>query len=164
MSVVERGAVPPRWEHRDGAACAPLGRYRRRQPERTVLHEVVQDRLEPFLDFSTSNGDAIAWNPYLAGQGTENGYGPRKADGPPGSQIPALLLGHEMAHAAGGPMTKQLHRFPAGDFGNMEEERVIKGPETDAARSLGEDTRDDHGGKYVPAQGPTDRGEANEPK
>jgi len=49
VSVVEQGAAPARWEHRDGAACAPLGGYRRRQPERAVLHEVVRDRLEPFL-------------------------------------------------------------------------------------------------------------------
>jgi hypothetical protein len=148
--------------------------YLRQDPGMRQLIDQLESKDTPLVviyaladargDFSTSNGDAIAWNPYLAGQGTENGYGPRKADGPPGSQSPAMLLGHEMAHAAGGPMTKQLHRFPAGDFGNMEEERVIKGPETDAARSLGEDTRDDHGGKYVPAQGPTDRGEANEPK
>jgi hypothetical protein len=37
------------WERRPGAACAPLGGYRRREPERTLLHAVVRDRLEPFL-------------------------------------------------------------------------------------------------------------------
>lgn len=37
------------WERRHGAALAPLARYRRREPERTLLHEVVRDRLEPFL-------------------------------------------------------------------------------------------------------------------
>jgi hypothetical protein len=47
--------MPPRfepvetWERRPGAATAPLGGYRRREPERTLLHEVVRERLEPFL-------------------------------------------------------------------------------------------------------------------
>jgi hypothetical protein len=46
--------VPPpepveTWERRHGAACAPLGGYRRREPERTLLHAVVRERLEPFL-------------------------------------------------------------------------------------------------------------------
>jgi hypothetical protein len=47
--------VPPRpeplevWERRPGAAAAPLGRYRRREPEKTLLHQVVRARLEPFL-------------------------------------------------------------------------------------------------------------------
>jgi len=31
------------------AARAPLGGYHRREPERTLLHQVVRDRLEPFL-------------------------------------------------------------------------------------------------------------------
>jgi hypothetical protein len=37
------------WERRHGAALAPLARYRRREPEKTLLHAVVRDRLEPFL-------------------------------------------------------------------------------------------------------------------
>jgi hypothetical protein len=37
------------WERHAFAACAPLGRYRRREPERTLLHAVVRERLEPFL-------------------------------------------------------------------------------------------------------------------
>ena len=48
-------AMPPRyepvetWERRPGAATAPLGGYRRREPEKTLLHQVVRERLEPFL-------------------------------------------------------------------------------------------------------------------
>lgn len=47
-------APPPveTWERRPGAALAPLAegvRYRRREPERTLLHQVVRTRLEPFL-------------------------------------------------------------------------------------------------------------------
>ncbi len=47
--------MPPRcepvevWERRPGAATAPLGGYRRREPEKTLLHRVVRARLEPFL-------------------------------------------------------------------------------------------------------------------
>lgn len=40
------------WERRPGAALAPLpagARYRRREPEGTLLHQVVRARLEPFL-------------------------------------------------------------------------------------------------------------------
>ena len=37
------------WERRHGAACAPLAGYRRREPEQTLLHSVVRERLEPFL-------------------------------------------------------------------------------------------------------------------
>ncbi len=42
------GAVET-WERHAGAACAPLGEYRRREPEKTLLHEVVRERLESFL-------------------------------------------------------------------------------------------------------------------
>ena len=37
------------WERRHGAALGALPRYRRREPEGTLLHAVVRDRLEPFL-------------------------------------------------------------------------------------------------------------------
>jgi hypothetical protein len=37
------------WERRAGDACAPLAHYRRREPERTLLHEVVRAELETFL-------------------------------------------------------------------------------------------------------------------
>ena len=50
-----REGMPPRyqpvetWERRPGAATAPLGGCRRREPEKTLLHQVVRERLEPFL-------------------------------------------------------------------------------------------------------------------
>ena len=37
------------WERHAGAARAPIARYRRREPEKTLLHAVVRERLEPFL-------------------------------------------------------------------------------------------------------------------
>jgi hypothetical protein len=37
------------WERQSGASRAPRGGYHRREPEKTLLHQVVRDRLEPFL-------------------------------------------------------------------------------------------------------------------
>ncbi len=37
------------WEARPGAARWPLAHYRRREPEHTILHTVVRERLESFL-------------------------------------------------------------------------------------------------------------------
>jgi hypothetical protein len=42
-------ALVETWERRDGAARSPLRRYRRREPEKTLFHSVVRERLEPFL-------------------------------------------------------------------------------------------------------------------
>jgi hypothetical protein len=51
------GAAPHEvWEHHAGAASAPLGRYRRREPERTLLHAAVRDGLEPFLAAARQHG------------------------------------------------------------------------------------------------------------
>jgi len=41
--------APGTWERHAGAACAPLRGYRRREPEKTLLHRVVRERLETFL-------------------------------------------------------------------------------------------------------------------
>jgi len=40
--------APATWECHGGAASAPL-RYRRREPEKTLLHAVARERLESFL-------------------------------------------------------------------------------------------------------------------
>jgi hypothetical protein len=37
------------WERHAGASRAPIGGYHRPVPEKTLLHQVVRDRLEPFL-------------------------------------------------------------------------------------------------------------------
>lgn len=42
--------APETWERHAGAACAPLGGYRRREPEQTLLHQVVCEQLETFLE------------------------------------------------------------------------------------------------------------------
>jgi hypothetical protein len=41
--------APGTWERHEGAACARLRGYRRREPEKTLLHRVVRERLETFL-------------------------------------------------------------------------------------------------------------------
>ena len=72
------------------------------------------------------------------------------------TQTPALGLGHELDHAHGkddnpGEYAKR-RGVPDPNYNNKEERRVIQGSETDAAHTLGEGTRTDHGGTpYKPA-------------
>jgi hypothetical protein len=57
-----------------------------------------------------------------------------------------LGLGHEMAHADAGFWAQLIGWIPWPGYDNLEERRVITGPETAAAMTLGEATRTDHGG------------------
>lgn len=43
------GAALQQWESFPGAATRPLGCYKRREPESTVLHQVVSEHLESLL-------------------------------------------------------------------------------------------------------------------
>jgi len=43
-------------EHSRRAGCEPLPRYHRREPEKTLLHNVVRSRLEPFLAAARRTG------------------------------------------------------------------------------------------------------------
>lgn len=45
-----------RGERSSGAASAPVGGYRRREPEHTLLHAAVRERLEPFLAAARRTG------------------------------------------------------------------------------------------------------------
>jgi RHS repeat-associated protein len=63
-----------------------------------------------------------------------------------GTQSPALGLGHEMAHADVPWYWTLINWIPWPEYDNLEERRVIVGPETDAAHTLGEGTRTDHRG------------------
>ena len=50
------GLPPVVYEREPGAASRPLPRsYRRREPEKTVLHEVIRDHLESFLEDGRSS-------------------------------------------------------------------------------------------------------------
>src|SRR5713101_1964833 len=63
-----------------------------------------------------------------------------------GTQSPALGLGHEMAHADRGFWDALIGGISSSAYDNLEEKRVITGPETTAARNLGAGIRTDHRG------------------
>jgi hypothetical protein len=78
-----------------------------------------------------------------------------------GCVSPAFILGHELAHAEGWDSGKVSYFFrdnwPAGAYGNREEQRVITGPEAAAARALGEPMRQNHVGNPAYSPSPTSR-------
>lgn len=74
-----------------------------------------------------------------------------------GKQTPALGLGHEMAHADASFWNRLIGWIPWPDYDNLEERRVITGPETDAARTLNEAVRTNHGGTPYNVSSPTSR-------
>jgi RHS repeat-associated protein len=77
--------------------------------------------------------NTIYWDPYSGCKSTSGG-----------TQSAALGLGHEMSHANHPTLGRFLAKIDAGRYTNLEEWRVISGPETAAAHSLGEPTRPDH--------------------
>ncbi|HSH39294.1 MAG TPA: RHS repeat-associated core domain-containing protein, partial [Chthoniobacterales bacterium] len=91
----------------------------------------------------------INWNPHAA------------ASVKGGSQSPAMVLGHEGQHG------ERFIRDPKGairdtntrapGFGNREEQRVITGPEANAARTLGETPRSSGDARFYPVEDVTDR-------
>jgi RHS repeat-associated protein len=114
-----------------------------------ILHDLDIDLSNYNINFNNKDDDSydptthtINWDPHSALRCTSGG-----------SQSPALGLGHEMSHADEPSYWKLIDSIPWGDYQNLEEWRVITGPETDAAHTLGEGTRTDHGG--VPYRVPT---------
>lgn len=79
----------------------------------------------------------IKWNPQAAVRTTDGGV-----------QSPATVLGH--AFRAATDLKGYIDDRRARDraFGNLEERRVITGPETRAARMLGEGVRT-NGGEHI---------------
>ncbi|MBA3110798.1 RHS repeat protein, partial [Salmonella enterica] len=76
-----------------------------------------------------------------------------------GTQVPAIPLGHEIAHAYG----HMKHGYSAyikrsktldSQYDNAEEMRVITGPETHAAKTLKQCVRKNHGGINYHSRGP----------
>jgi RHS repeat-associated protein len=130
----------------DAIAKSPTEVYVRENktldPNKTVTERVTNNR----------TGDVsyrINWNPQAAS--TFKG----------GTQSPAMVLGHEGQHAVrdirdwrGAQL--DLARGAPG-FKNVEERRVILGPETDAARNLQEGVRNDGRAAFFPVNGVTDR-------
>ena len=98
------------------------------------------DRFDP-------NDDTIWWDPTSALRTTTGG-----------TQSPALGLGHEIDHAVERPAREmQLAARCAGRYDTAEEERVIRGSEAHAARTLGEATRRNHDGSCFRVATPTER-------
>jgi len=93
---------------------------------------------------SCQEDNSVRWNPML---------GVKTSDG--GVLSPALVLGHELAHLQGHSNWRSHVWWPGND--NLEERRVITGPERAAAITLGESIRTDHAGNPYPVQGPTSR-------
>lgn len=73
------------------------------------------------------------------------------------AQSPALQLGHEAAHANGGLWAAIRAGLPSGMYHTMEEKHVTRGVETDAAKTLREPTRTNHGGMGGKVSSPTSR-------
>jgi RHS repeat-associated protein len=71
---------------------------------------------------------------------------------------PALVLGHEMAHANQGWFARLLSKILPdswfGNYDNYEEWRVITGPEAKTAKDLGEGLRTSHHGSTYPVTSP----------
>jgi RHS repeat-associated protein len=97
--------------------------------------------------------NVISWDPTSAICATD------------GARIsPALALGHEMAHADRGfwagllqSWDRLIGTYDVPEYDNVEEQRVITGPEAAAARHLGEDVRTTHHGKFYPVPTPVSR-------
>lgn len=89
----------------------------------------------------------IHWDPHSALETTEGGR-----------QSPALGLGHEIDHAVEDPR-KEMRLANRADlfYDTAEERRVIRGSESHAARTLGEDVRYDHGGSLYHVASPIAR-------
>ncbi|MFD1802272.1 RHS repeat-associated core domain-containing protein [Mixta tenebrionis] len=106
------------------------------------------DEMNGYFD---PNTDEISWNPKMAIDCTNNG----------GSLSPAMVLGHELAHAKRSWYHKLLSKIndgkDYGDYDNYEEKRVITGPEHHAAKTLGEGVRYDHRGSPRIVSSPTSR-------
>ena len=99
------------------------------------------------IDYFSPVRNTIFWDPRVAH---------RFADG--GRQSPALALAHEAAHADEDVDERdRLFEKKLPLFDNAEERRVILGPETHAARTLGEGTRTAHDGEEYRVATPTSR-------
>ena len=98
------------------------------------------------IDNFEPNSNLINWDPNSALQCTDGG-----------TQSPALGLGHEMAHADAPWYSKYIGWVPWPSYDNLEERRVIQGPETNAAYTLGEGIRKNHYGTTYWVPTPTAR-------
>ncbi len=98
-------------------------------------------------DYFDPSSDTIGWDPHSALHTTDGGR-----------QSPALGLGHEIDHAVESRRRElRLSERQSRGYDTMEERRVITGSERDAARTLGESVRRDHGGRCYRVSSPISR-------
>jgi len=102
-----------------------------------VIHDLDNSSTTYTVIMNNDNDDhyvpsthEIHWHPHSALRCTSSGR-----------QSPALGLGHEMAHADGGFWSRLLVYIPWPGYDDLEERRVIAGPETNAARPFGQSLR-----------------------
>lgn len=114
-----------------------------------IINDLEQSKTKFFLKCNRKDDDqsrrgllgqrVIRWDPYSALRTTGGGR-----------QTPAMGLGHEMDHAHGDFFNPSQFnrdvRTPDAAYDTAEERRVIQGSETNACRSLGENSRFDHSG------------------
>lgn len=110
-----------------------------------IIWQLQQSRRVYTVSFIRNGGDAygnrkVMWDPTSSLRTTSGGC-----------QSAALGLGHELAHASEQDRYPywfaKEERVPAGPYGNQVERWAITGPETSAARKLGEPTRSNHSGR-----------------
>lgn len=118
------------------------------QASKTVYRVNLTKGVEGVGGFNRGTNE-ILWDPHASAAITG------------GCVSPAFVLGHELAHAQGWDSGKISYVFrelwPAGAYGNREEQRVITGPETAAARTLGEPMRQNHIANPAYSPNPTSR-------
>jgi RHS repeat-associated protein len=150
FSGVDKWGLDLQVDAKDKCDYEKAKKYLSKDPKMEVQIKAVEKAKKKFkLKTNSSDDDSfnprnntINWDPKSALRTTSGG-----------KQSPALGLGHEICHA--GKNNPNLTPVPGYD--NAEERRVIVGPETSAAITLGEDTRTNHGGSTYRVSGPTKR-------
>jgi hypothetical protein len=122
--------------------------------EQSIINDLNNSSTNYNINFNNNDDDSydpsthtINWDPHSALCTTGGGR-----------QSPALGLGHEMDHADAPWWAPFVGWIPWPSYDNLEERRVITGSETNAAHTLGEGTRTDHGGSTYRVPSPTSLG------
>jgi RHS repeat-associated protein len=142
LTLVVQGNLSEYWQaigymNRDSGMSAIIKELTLSSTTYTVVFNNVND------DSFNPAANQIHWDPHSALRCPMVG----------GTQSPALGLGHEMAHAASpwywdvlDAIDRTFGLIDWGVYDSMEEWRVIRGPEADAAHTLGEGERWSHRG------------------
>ena len=141
---------------------AAIGYLEKDPGMKKIIQDLEKSDTNYYIDYSNATGAGDYKDQFNPGNNTVT-WDPNSAlkTSAKGTQSPALLLGHELGHAAGWNANGAAG-WHAGDasgdkYDNPEDKRVITGPETDAAKTLGEGVRTDHRGTPFPVSGPLAR-------